>query len=92
MGSLKPLLVQTARYDPMRDAVVIDRRDAEVVVVRSALSDWFGKPVAEAAAVSRALAIEPTIRRAANAVAPDDGTITITSRLLAATREVEDAD
>ena len=92
MGALKPLQAKTARYDAMRDAVVIDRRDAEVVIVRSALSDWFGKPVHEAAAVSRALSIEPTIRRAANAVQPDDGTITITSRLLAATREIEDAD
>ena len=89
---MKPLLVSTARFDPMRDAVVIDRRDAEVAVARDAIAEWFGKPVPEAAAVSMALSIEPTLRRAANAIEPDDGTITITRRLLAEVRETQDAD
>ena len=89
---MKALIARTARFDAMRDAVVIDRRDAEVAVTRSALADWFGKPVPEAAAVSRALSIEPVLRRAANAVQPDDGIITITPRLLARVRDSEDAD
>ena len=89
---MKALIARTARFDAMRDAVVIDRRDAEVAVTRSALADWFGKPVPEAAAVSRALSIEPVLRRAANAVQPDDGVITITPRLLARVRDSEDAD
>ena len=89
---MKPLLARTARFDAMRDAVVIDRRDAQVVVTRSALEAWRGKPVPAAAAVAYALSIEPALRRAANAVAPDDGIITITPRLLANVRETQDAD
>ena len=89
---MRPLLARTARFDRMADAVAIERRDATVLVTREALEDWYGKPVPEAAAVQRALAIEPILRRAANAVAPDDGTITITKRLLAAVRETNDAD
>ena len=89
---MKPLLARTARYDRMRDAVVIARRDAEVAVTRSALEEWRGKPVPEVAAVNYALSIESVLRRAANAVAPDDGIITITPRLMANVRETLDAD
>ena len=89
---MKPLLISTARYDAMRDAVVVERRDATVVVVRQALEDWFAKPVPAEAAVNVALSIEPVLRRAANAIAPDDGTITVTKRLLAGVREAQDAD
>ena len=89
---MKPLLVRTARYDRMRDAVVIDRRDCEVAVTRSALEAWRGKPVPAAVAVSYAISIESVIRRAANAVQPDDGVVTITPRLMANVREMLDAD
>ena len=89
---MKPLIVRTARYEAMRDAVVIDRRDAEVAVSRDALEAWFGRPVPAEASVARALSIEPVLRRAANAVAADDGVITITTRLLTREREAENAD
>ena len=89
---MKPLVVRTARFEAMRDAVVIDRRDAEVAVTREALESWFGRPVPPEAAVARALSIEPVLRRAANAIQPDDGVVTITARLLARQREVENAD
>ena len=89
---MMPLLVRTARFDAMRDAVVIDRRDAEVAVTRTALEAWRGKPVPAEIAVSYALSIEPVIRRAANAVQPDDGVVTITPRLMANVRETQDAD
>ena len=92
MGALKPLIARTARYDAMRDAVVIDRADAEVVVSRDALEGWFGRAVPPAAAVARALSMEPILRRAANAAPPDDGTVTITARLLDREREAENAD
>ena len=87
-----PLLVSTARFDAMRDGVVIARRDAEVLVTRNALEDWFKRKLANEAAVNAALAIEPVLRRAANAIEPDDGTITITQRLLAGAQEAQDAD
>ena len=89
---MKPLSARSARFDPMRDAVLFESGAIEVAVTRSALADWFGKPVPEAAAVHRALSIEATLRRAANAVDPDDGVITITPRLLANVRETLDAD
>ena len=89
---MKPLQTRTARFDPMRDAVTIRRSDAEVAVTREALEAWFGRAVPAEAAVARALSIEPILRRAANAIEPDDGQITITARLLARQREVENAD
>ena len=89
---MKPLIARTARFDAMRDAVVIDRADAEVVVSRGALEAWFGRAVPPAAAVARALSMEPVLRRAANAVAPDDGTVTITARGLNAQREALDRE
>ena len=89
---MKRLVPRTARFDAMRDAVVIDRPDAEVVVSRDALERWFGRAVPPEAAVARALSMEPVLRRAANAAEPDDGTITITARGLDAQREAQRED
>lgn len=89
---MRPLIARTARFDAMRDAVVIDRADAEVVVSRDALEAWFGRAVPPEAAVARALSMEPVLRRAANAAEPDDGTVTITARLLDHERSVQDEE
>ena len=93
---MRPLQPRTARFDAMREAVTIERADArgpvEVAVTLAALEAWFGRAVPPEAAIARALSIEPVLRRAANAVEPDDGIITITARLLGAQREAENAD
>ena len=89
---MKPLQPRTARYDAMREAVTIRRADVQVAVTREALESWFGRAVPPEAVVARALSIEPVLRRAANAIEPDDGVVTITARLLARQREVENAD
>ena len=74
--------LDNARWDAMRDAVVAGG-DPEVVVTTSALEAYFGRRVAAEDAASLVIEESQVLARAARATPADDGTITLTARILA---------
>ena len=74
--------LSNARWDAMRDAVVADG-DPEVVVTMGALEAYFNRRVAPEDAASLVIEGAQALSRAARATPADDGTITLTARILA---------
>ena len=72
---------QDGRWDAGRDAVVIAGRP-EVVVTRSALEGWAGRAVRPDDACELVAAEADRFVRAARATPADDGTVTLTARIL----------
>ena len=72
---------QNGRWDAMRDAVVVGG-DPEVVVTRAALEGWTGGTVTPSEAPALLAADADRFVRAARATPADDGTITLTARIM----------
>ena len=72
----------TGRWDAGRDGVVVDG-DPEVVVTRGALEGWTGRAVEPREASALVAADADRFLRAARATPADDGTVTLTARILA---------
>ena len=70
------------RWDAMREAVVIDGRP-EVVVTQGALEACTGRRIEPGEAVLLVADDAPRFVRAARATPADDGTITLTARIMA---------
>ena len=74
---------QNGRWDAMRDALVVDG-DPEVVITRAALEGWLGSVVDREEAAALVAADADRFVRAARATPADDGTVTLTARIMTA--------
>lgn len=78
------------RWDAMRDAVVVPGRP-EVVVTRGALETYQNRPVTPEEGPGILAEAAPRFVRAARATPEDDGTVTLTARIMSSRSwEVED--
>ncbi len=74
--------IDSARYDRMRQSVVIGAGRGRVIISLEALEEFYRKPLEPDEAVDGAIGAGMVIRLAANATPADDGMINITSSIL----------
>lgn len=82
--------LEKGRWDAMRDAVVVDGRP-ELVVTRAALEAWAGRPIESSEGPALLAADASLFVRAARATPADDGTVTLTARIMASRSWAVDA-
>ena len=82
MKRLAQLDMRDARYDRMREAVVVSAGADEIAITHSALENWYNRRLTPEEALEVAEDEGALLARVANTISAHDNIITITSGIL----------